>query len=126
MRRKNEVVAFTLGIGITAKGVGTVGPIGLVSLTKMKSSGKVGSKVDDENTVGPTTRILFATPESVDALIAELKPVARKMRAFYRSMSRAAKKLKTKPLEITINATDHSTTRHSDKRRKVSRKRTKR
>lgn len=127
---KSEINVYTLGIGATAKGVGNVGPFGLVALTRMKKPGKIGGPVKEDNTEGPTARVLFATAESVEALIAELKPVARKMRAWDRAMVKAAKKtqkqMKDQGTEIVIDASKLNPPGHSDERQCLPRKRAKR
>lgn len=129
-KTKSEINVYTLGIGATARGVGNVGPFGIVSLTRMKKPGAIGITVDDKNTVGPTARILFSTATSVEALIAELKPVARKIRAWDREMAKAAKKslrkMKDQGTEIIFNASVNNSSRRSNKQRSVSRTRTKR
>lgn len=120
-KRNPKDLTFILGCGGTAKGVGQIMGLGVVSLQNMKKIGPIGSSVDKKNTTPGTAYIYFATDEAVASLVVELT----KMRL---DMAKSIKGVHTKPkkLGITINASNNSANGHSEQRRKVSGTRAKR
>ena len=111
LKKKNpNDLNFIMGCGGTAKGVGSICGIGVMTLQNMKTTGKVGAPVKKTNLVDGVASIYFATPESVSDLISDLTGIWADML-----------KLKSAPkiIEVNIDAPANNTPRRSNKLRKV-------
>lgn len=75
-KSKHERINLFLGLGATAKGAGTLGPFGALTLQALKSHGKVGRKVNKKDLEGPEVCVWFSDSKAVEALIEDLASVA--------------------------------------------------
>ncbi len=113
MSKKTKDLDFMLGCGMTAKGLGSMFGLGVLTLQSTKNMMNVGSKVSDKDLLPGRATVYFGTVASVTALINELKDMRKEMRS-------------QKKKVLKVNASNNSTNGRSNKRGKVSRERTKR
>lgn len=120
-KKSKSDLSFILGIGGTAKGVGTFLGMGCLSLQNMKTRGPIGGGVEKDNLVDGASTVYFVTEDAVTRLIKELT----KMRGDMAKARKGAPK-KSKKLEIIINATDYKSNGHPEHEREAPKPRAKR
>lgn len=71
---------YLLGSGITAKGLGVMAGLGVITLQGIKGKpAKIGSKVPKKKLIGPETAVFFANSKAALALAVELIDLAHRM-----------------------------------------------
>jgi hypothetical protein len=116
LKKKNpNDLVFFLGLGGTAKGVGQVVGLGVLTLQNMRNVADIGTPAKESDLIPGTASVYFATEASVSALITELTKMRKDMRKALKPIRHLAK-----DVEIVIDASKYNTTGRPDKRRKAS------
>jgi hypothetical protein len=97
--KKQKDIFLVLGLGSTAKGSGSAGMLGLLTLQGLKKRGDIGRKISKKDLEGPQVSIWFANAEAVTSLCAELMTVAN-------DMAKAEKEIKDASINISAGCTD--------------------
>lgn len=105
-KKKQERINLFLGIGTTAKGSGKVGSTGLGALTLqgMERGGKVGSKVDKKELIGPEVYVWFSGSKPVDALIKDLKKLSKDLGKVEKEIKDASARKSPRRINLIVDA----------------------